>query len=456
MGQAVPFRSRLRRFGTARGGNFGIMFAAVAGTLALSAGFALNIAQLSMTRSNLLNALDSAVTSTARDLTTGRIAERDARATVEAFLMANGVTGFAATDRVVLDSISVDRDTGAVRADASVTVDLVFPLFGEPQRRVSTSSAALYSSRRIEVALMLDITGSMQGQKLRDLKTAARNAVTTFLAGQDRNNPRTRVALIPYADAVNTGALSHVVYAERDGSSSSEPVAHPGIQVASAAAAPAQLPAYTAVAGSAPPPDLCATDREGTHQFSDAGPQTAMVNRDWRLQFCPSSRLVPLSTDEVALKAAIDGMSASGHTAGQIGIQWSWYMLSPQWRGVLPASARPEPHDEKKVAKYAVLMTDGEFNTTFADVATGENPRHQAGKSRRYAERLCAGMKAQGIELFTVGFMLREQNARAVMRDCASPDSGGVQHFFEASSGAELIEAYQAIARNIERLALTQ
>jgi Flp pilus assembly protein TadG len=458
MGGAAFLYQAVPAFRADRRGNFGVVAAAVAGVLTLSAGFALNVAQLSLTRSSLLNALDAAVTSTARDLTTGRIAEKDARGVIEAFLTANGGIGFAAADRIVLDGLTVDKATGAVRAQASVAVDLVFPLFGEPTRRVSTESAALYSSRRIEVALMLDITGSMQGQKLRDLKSAAKNAVTAFLAGQDKTNPRTRVALVPYADAVNTGSLSRVVYAERDGNSNSEPppLKPKDIVTASASGFPSWMPDYTEVEGSAPPPDLCATDREGTLQFSDAGPGDGMVNRDWRLQFCPSSRLMPLSTDEAALKAAIDGFRASGNTAGQIGIQWSWYMLSPQWGSVLPASARPEPRDDKAVAKYAVLMTDGEFNTGFAGVAAGENPRSQAGKSRRYAERLCAEMKKQGIELFTVGFMLKEQNAKAVMKACASPDSGGSQHYFEASTGAELDDAYQTIARNIERLALTK
>ncbi len=428
----------LCRFGKDLHGNFAVITAAVSGVLMLAVGFGLNIAQLTLTRSNLLNALDSAVTSTARDLTTGRLAPDKARPTIEAFLSANGGTGFASADRIVLDKLVVDRGTGAVKAEASVVVDLVFPLFGASSRRVATESAALYSDRRIEVALMLDITGSMAGQKLHDLKAAAKNAVTAFLAGQDKTNPRTRVALIPYADAVNTGALDPYVYVERDRNSPSEP------------------PSYEAPRQVASAPDSCATDREGRWQFSDAGPQTALVNRDWRLQFCPTARLMPLTANEISLKAAIDGFQASGNTAGQVGIQWSWYLLSPQWRGVLPAASRPEPNDPKAVAKYAVLMTDGEFNTAFADVISGENPRNQPAKSRRYAERLCDEMKKQGIEVFTVGFQLREQNARAVMKDCASPDSGGTQHYFDASTGAELDAAYQAIARNIERLALTQ
>ena len=49
----------------------------------------------------LLNALDAAVTSTARDLTTGTIAEKDARASVEAFLLANGGTAFAEAGRMI-------------------------------------------------------------------------------------------------------------------------------------------------------------------------------------------------------------------------------------------------------------------------------------------------------------------------------------------------------------------
>src|SRR5690606_11427253 len=143
----------------------------------------------------------------------------------------------------------------------------------------------------------------MQGQKLRDLKSAAKNAVTAFLAGQDRTNPRTRVALIPYADAVNVGSLANVVHVERDANSRSEP------------------PSINAARQVATAPDNCATDREGTLQFTDVGPETAMVNRDWRLQFCPASRLMPLSTNETALNDAIDDFRAAGNTAGQIGIQ---------------------------------------------------------------------------------------------------------------------------------------
>ena len=53
-------------------------------------------------------------------------------------------------------------------------------------QRVGASTTALYSDKTIEVAMMLDVTGLDGGQKIKDLKTAASNAVDAFL---DRPGP---------------------------------------------------------------------------------------------------------------------------------------------------------------------------------------------------------------------------------------------------------------------------
>src|SRR5690606_9075378 len=185
-----------RRWRGDRGGNMAVMTGVAAGVIVLAAGFGLNTAQLALTRSNLVNALDAAVTSTARDLTTGKIAEKDARKNVEAFLFANGARAFAPADRLLLDRLVVDPVASTVSAGASVDVDLVFPLFGTANMQtVRAQSDAIYSDKKIEIAMMLDITGSMGGAKIRDLKTAAKNAVSTFLDGQDVARPRVRIAL---------------------------------------------------------------------------------------------------------------------------------------------------------------------------------------------------------------------------------------------------------------------
>lgn len=430
--------NRFRQFGRDVTGNFAVMTAAIASVLALGIGYGINTAQLSKVRSNLVNALDAAVTSTARDLTTGKIAEKDARKNVEAFLMANGSADFTRPGTLALESLVIDTAASTVAARAHVDVDLLFPLFGTGNyRRIAVESAALYSDKRIEVAMMLDVTGSMAGQKIKDLKTAANAALDAFLAGQDPAKPRVRVAVVPYADAVNTGALAHVVHVEKGFTGGEPPKLDDPVAVAAA-------------------PDKCATERKGSNQFTDASPYAGKVNRDYRLAFCPSTALAPLSADLSTLKKAVSSFSADGYTGGHTGIQWSWYMLSPKWRDVLPKAAAPADHDPKKVAKIAILMTDGEFNTAFAGVAKGKDTRNQAALSRSHAETLCAAMRKDGIEVFTVGFMLKEAGAKAVMKACASPDGGSSRHYFETSTGGELTDAFLEIARNVERLAVTK
>ena len=163
--------------------------------------------------------------------------------------------------------------------------------------------------------MMLDVTGSMgHSKKLRDLKIAAKNAVDAFLTGQNPKNPRVRVSIVPYADAVNVGAaLANTVHVEKKFSSGQPP----------------KLTDPLLVSGGGTRPDNCATERKGNFQFSDASPNKAMINRDYRLAYCPNAALMPLSADIASLKNTIDGFKASGYTAGHIGIQWSWYMLSP-------------------------------------------------------------------------------------------------------------------------------
>ena len=74
---------RLGNFGQDRSGSFAVMMAAVMAVLALSAGYAVNIAQLYNVRAEIKQALDAAVTSTARDITSGKIKADDARDWVE-------------------------------------------------------------------------------------------------------------------------------------------------------------------------------------------------------------------------------------------------------------------------------------------------------------------------------------------------------------------------------------
>jgi Flp pilus assembly protein TadG len=445
----------IKRFGADRSGSFAVITGAIAAVLMLSAGYAVNIAQLYNVKAKLGHALDAAVTSTARDLTTGEIEPKDARGMVEIFLKANGDPEATLGDKFVLDTLVVDQTAKTVEATAHVDVDLYFPLFQSGDtRRVGNISAAVYSDKEIEVAMMLDVTGSMSGQKIEDLKTAAKNAVDAFLLGQDPAKPRVRVSIVPFANAVNVGALAtQSVFIEQSKKDREQAKGNEDPIMASAAAAKRV--------------DNCATERKGDYQYSDAGPEVSMVNRDLfltrfakdsRTRACPLASVVPLTADTATLKESIKDFVADGGTGGHIGVQWTWYMLSENWGDVMRKSERPAKPDPKKVAKYAILMTDGEFNLSYFDADSVGDVYNDRGKepTRTAAKRLCRKMRDQGIEVFTVGFKLDNHDAKDTMSDCASSDTSSIEHYYDTSTGDELNAAFLEIARNIERLALTK
>ena len=309
----------------------------------------------------------------------------------------------------------IDKAARTIDATATVDIALAFPVFASgPTRRVGARSGSVYSDKKIEVAMMLDITGSMAGQKIKDLKEAAKASVGAFLGGQDAADPGCASRWFPMPTRSTPARSSTPCLSRRRFTGGEPPASTDPVAVAAAGASF----------------DGCATERKGAQQFTDAPPSVAMVNRDVRLGFCPASPMVPLTGDRKALDKVIDGFVAhkDAYTAGHIGIQWSWYALSPKWAGEMAAASAPGAYGDAKTAKFAILMTDGEFNTAFAGVPqTQQTKGGQPTRSRQYAEKLCAEMKAAGIEVFTVGFMLKNTgDAKKIMQGCASPDKGGV------------------------------
>ncbi|WP_352574603.1 TadE/TadG family type IV pilus assembly protein [Mesorhizobium sp. M0019] len=95
-----------------RSGNFAVLFGIIGSVLALSVGFAVNVSQLYNVKSSLQGVVDAAVTSTARDLTTGVISEADASKSVQAFSMP---TARRVSSRTTRSSSTIWLSTGQPR-----------------------------------------------------------------------------------------------------------------------------------------------------------------------------------------------------------------------------------------------------------------------------------------------------------------------------------------------------
>jgi hypothetical protein len=106
----------------------------------------------------------------------------------------------------------------------------------------------------------------------------------------------------------------------------------------------------------------CVSERTGRQAYTDAAPDAAApVGRNYPSTLgnpCPSATILPLSSDRAALKSLIRGLSVTGSTAGQIGMAWGWYAVSPNFNGLWPGSPAGayEPED---TLKAVIIMTDG-------------------------------------------------------------------------------------------------
>ncbi|MEX0345372.1 MAG: VWA domain-containing protein [Rhizobiaceae bacterium] len=437
----MPQSSRrlLRKFANDRSGNFSLMLAAGSLTILLAAGFAIDFGRMATSNSTSANAVDAAILAAARDLMLGDIEPDEAYEFVKEYIEGTLGVDVGPGHEYEITNFKIDTVNEKISVDLSRDMPMTFmALAGKKTRRNTASGSALYGIDSTEVVMTFDVTGSMRGKKINDLKTAATSGIGDLLGGSAANG-KLRVAMVPYAEGVNTGPLYQTVFAEDENTSGAPPVDDPSAPAGEGSAAA----------------DNCSTERKGQGQFTDDSPRKGKINRDFRLRRCPASPLIPLSADAGLLQDAVADMTTGGGTGGHIGIQWAWYLMSPKWAEYLPAGSTPAEYGSD-VRKFAVIMTDGEFNVAYAGVPKNSSQYRQSRKSMAKARKLCRNMKNQGIEIFTIGFALNNRDARELMRDCASTDTEEVAYYHEAGNGDELKKIYKDIAVSIKQLRLTR
>ena len=394
-------------------------------TLLITAGAAYDYSILSQSRTKMNDALDSAILATGKQLLAGDTSAASLRQRFDDFYFTN-LSGLGALtrDHQVIE-FNVDFNTGEVKAVTQSTYNTSFmAVTGLTSVNVVSSGAGVFEQRETEVALMLDVTGSMNDpakssttgeSKLDGLKEAATSAVKNLLDG---GNNKVRIALAPYAASINAR-----------------------VDVGGQQLAPLVTSGKAA---------KCVTERDGAQEATDASYEgfplgNASTN-------CPNATVRPLTTMKQQLVDEIDNLSGASTTAGHLGISWSYYMLSPEWKNAFPNSSKPAEYS-KDVDKIAILMTDGIFNQAYTG-AKGSK------RSTQLAEDICADMKAEksgnpGITVYAIAFDAPSAS-QDLLKECATPDADGVQYFYSAATNEELDEAFRSIVDNIQTLRLSR
>jgi Flp pilus assembly protein TadG len=391
-------------------------------------------------QSEMQQALDAAALAGAKMLPDDTLSDEDIRNRVNLFFYETMANAGIKVRTQEAPFITIDRTNNSVEVAGKAYLPTTFSRMFTPSDTVilTLTSKVVFDMKKVELAMVLDITGSMNSSnKLADLKVAGKDIIDELYAGSLSENG-VRIAIAPYSASVNAGGLADDV---------------------------TNIPATTTCTRSwyggsvcrdtaGVDIDSCVVERQGSEALTDAAPVGAnklpnVPTLPYGNYSCPAATVIPLmgKSQKDQLKTTLDGYLASGWTAPQIGAAWGWYLLSPEWSSVLGASA-PAPYGDDTVEKSMIIMTDGIFNTSY--LTGGSTPAAtQANESYAQFDALCDGIKGKNIKIFSVAFGTGvDARAEAALQKCASEPS----NYFDATTGADLKAAFKEIAKKLNTL----
>jgi Flp pilus assembly protein TadG len=394
-----------------RDGNVAIWFAIALPVLAVLVFGGMDIARASSDKRKLQDALDAAALFAARSTAT---TDAELQAIGQQALVAQ--LGNLGDAKLVSSSFKLTGEKNAtVSATGRIEVNTIIAnLWLRGDMVVGAGSEVVRSMNKVELAMVLDNTGSMAGTKLSNLKTSAKNLIDTLSAASARSSEPNaiRIGIVPFSQTVKVGAdygseswldqtgaapinkeiffdkatgkavnanrLSLLTAMGETWGGCVEVRAQPyDVQdTAPSTSTPASLiTPYFA-------PDEPDSRKKSDNANGDFGsfsndylPDELYSGGDWRIpqgyvgkydqapsgsgkgpnQGCDMQPLMRLTTNWASLKTLIDGMVATGNTNVPLGTAWGWSLLSPGG----PFSDGVA-YGTPKTTKIAIIMTDGD------------------------------------------------------------------------------------------------
>ena len=414
--------------------------------LVVIAGSGIDYSRSANERTKIANALDAAAITVASKLSSSVMTDDEVDEAIADAFSANLPDSDYKDSAISNLQYELDSDAGTIRIWSNIAVPNMFISaggIGPDAFTVGVESVVNYSRFDVELALVLDVTGSMSGE-IGDLREAASELVETLIP-EGTIDGKVRISVVPYSVGVNLGTYADDA---TDGES-----------------------------------NKCATERIGDEQYTDASYTVEPIgdgSGTYRDHDCSDSLLLPLTDDRDDLLDNIDDLTTRGYTAGQTGIGWGWYTLSPNWSGLWPMDSAPASYGDSDVLKFAVVMTDGAFNTYYTQKTWTKkqcNKQKNKGKytgscksgtntywveksssgfngtSSKRGKKLCNAMDNAGIQIYGVYFGDDSSSDGAkVMEDCASSSST----YIHAADGDDLISAFSKIANEIQSIYLSK
>lgn len=458
----------LGKYSKDNSGQFAIMFALATMALLLFVGVAIDYTGATSAKTKLQTRTDAAVLAAAK-LRTNKIGQlrKEAKMTIAT----NNTEGQRINTKVsVIDNI--------IRVEATTIYSTrLMGIFGKRKIEISSvSEAPVPEDVPLNIVLVLDSTGSMDGVNMTALKSASLKLVEVF----DEADPDTdiRVGIVPYAQYVNIG-MSNRNQKWMDVPQDSETT----------------LPETCSLTRDLLSPHLCSSSTNSSTCYNDSGEypcertsqscpgnaygpeyESCYIPTDSQTwNGCVGSRDEPnhlnpryqgkkfpgimnvqcgtevldLTNDMVSVKSTIANLSAGGSTYIPAGLSWGWRLLSPS----LPLGGLT--NNEARRTRAMVLMTDGANTVRLnAPYHKKDNIQEFVDEADKLTKELCEGIKSDNIELFTISYKLTTaaKSSANVVKECASSPS----HYFTADNKGELEETFEEIAMSLYNIRLSK
>ncbi len=377
---------------------FGLMLFVL---MIMLSGLAVDLMRVENTRVKLENTLDRAT------LAAAAISQKlDRKSVVKDYMLKAGLAD-------QLDTVTVTESMNAtsVLSTGHVSVQPFFTqMMGMTSLAAGGVSRAEQAITNLEIVLVLDVSGSMSGTKIANLKVAADQFVDTLMDSDP--NHRVSISIVPYNAQVNIGPdlvtkfnITHKnnVDANKDGLTDVNCIEIPAASFGSLALSqtdPLPMMAYA---------DIASRTSKIDGYVTNVDPTNAKPN--YSSTFCKPStvNVVRLpNNDRNVLKSQIDALQAGGNTSITLGMKWGATMIDPSLRtaytdfirqGKIPANlpARPFAYDDGQAMKIIVLMTDGEHvshNRVNDAYKTGPSPIYRSLRDGLYSVRYATNRPA--------------------------------------------------------------
>lgn len=492
----------LSRFSRDEKGVVAIIFALALLPLLGAGGAAIDYSRAFIVQSRLANALDA----TALALGASNISDdQKLKEYGQQFFDAN----YPADKLGVPSAIVVTPTERYIRVTGSAQLPTsLMGVIGINKLGVSALAEVSRERKTIELAMVLDNSGSMSGSKLVALKQSA-NLLVDFVYNQGGiHNDLAKVALVPFSSSVNVGPQNQnsgwIDTQKRSPLHGINFNGKPNIfnllntMRNTSWGGCVEARSYPMDVRDTPPnpgdgktlwvpfflPDEPDRGRDYEHnylrdgvrgsnakrqkstaKYRNASVRTNRPNPNW---MC-TVPIVPLTNDRSAVEAGISSMFADGVTVIPAGLAWGWRVLSPS----APFTEGADYENKQNpTVKALVLMTDGEnfigrlnnhnksiYNAygytatqrTTNRLGTTNKNRVQGVLDDRTSE-LCRNIKNAGIVVFTISFDLRSNNIKNRLQRCASD----ADKYFDAANTSDLKAAFKTIGTELGELRLSR